>query len=121
MSLYVGICVPALLRPTLNEVALKSGDWVRKRLRIETARVRGVPAIPRRSPRTPPPPGPHRFMHSVGKEDGEKGEHARRDLIVQLQFAPAAPNKRLERERGLNEMKPRERPSASPPNDGRVL
>ena len=33
IPLYVGICVPALLRPTLNEVALKSGDWVRKRLK----------------------------------------------------------------------------------------
>ena len=56
IPLYVGICVPALLRPTLNEAALKSGAWVRKLLRIETARVRGVPAIPRRSPRTPPLP-----------------------------------------------------------------
>ena len=42
--------------------------------KIEAARVRGVPAIPRRSPRTPLSPGPHRQSLIVGKQDGGKGE-----------------------------------------------
>ena len=33
--------------------------------------MRGVPAIPRRSPRTPLPPVPTGMLASIGKEDGE--------------------------------------------------
>jgi hypothetical protein len=73
------------------------------------------------APHSASPPVPTGSCIASVRKMAKRGEHARRNLIVQLQFALAAPNKRLERERGLNEMKPRERPSASPPNDGRVL
>jgi hypothetical protein len=66
------MCVAPLL-PTLNgRRHVKSGVG-QKQIDLETARVRGVPAIPRRSPRTPPPPGPHRYGTYSRLERRRKG------------------------------------------------
>ena len=43
------------------------------RERRRFARVRGIPATPRRSPRTPPSPGPHRYAMNDHLERWRKG------------------------------------------------
>src|SRR5215813_8479082 len=88
----------------------------------ETARVRGVPAIPRRSPRTPPSPGPHRYVVNIRLGRWRKGGTRQKNSDRPITICAGDPNSVVSRSGyGLNEMNPRERPSASPPNDGRVL
>jgi hypothetical protein len=56
IPLYVRICVQPYSGQLQWIAACKSALRPERKWKIETARVRGIPAIPRRSPRTPPPP-----------------------------------------------------------------